>query len=629
MCGIAGRYNITENSQHTDEQKVRTATERIAHRGPDFSAVVSKERACFGHARLSIIDTSPAGNQPMADDSGRYLITYNGELFNFVEVREKLIKKGVVFNSKSDTEVVLNAYIHFGAKCLHEFNGFFAFVIYDRQTHNLFAARDRMGIKPFYYNFADGQFNFSSELSGAMALVENPSINHKALHLFFRLTYVPAPHSMIDGVLKLEPGHYIEIKSGHFQQKRYYNIRDVAHSSLTLEESVVRVRQELERSVKMRLVSDVPVGTFLSGGIDSSIVTSIAAQFSSSLEAFSLGFSDEAYLDESSAASTVAKSLGVKHNVFMVSNDSLSEHLPEMLDNMDEPFADSSALAVFVLSKRAANNVKVVLSGDGADEVFGGYRKHMAMLRSQQSSLFNVLVKSVHPLFGRLPKSRSHKLGDLFRKAEKYSSGLQLPLSERYWNWLTWTPEHKVNGLLLAPTPDKQFEEYVKSNISEGDLNTLLLNDQDILLPGDMLTKTDRMSMANGLEVRTPFLDHQLVNLVNGLPIDFKANSARGKRLLRSAFKDDLPEVVFNSPKRGFEIPIETWLRQNLQSELIYLSDEQLLREQSVFNYEEVSQTIRSFIAGGKNQWAPAIWSFYVFQKWWLRHFRPINNIQQ
>lgn len=629
MCGIAGRYNITQNVHQADEQIIRTATERIAHRGPDYRAVVSKDRACFGHARLSIIDTSAAGNQPMADDTGRFLITYNGELFNFKEIRNALEKKGVHFNSQSDTEVVLKAYIHLGKKCLEEFNGFFSFAIYDRETHDFFAARDRLGIKPLYYNLSSEQFNFGSELSAVMAMVEKPEINHKALHLYFQLTYVPAPHSMIEGINKLEPGHFIEIKSGKVHTEKYFDVWETENDSRTFEEAVKKVRQELERSVQMRLVSDVPVGTFLSGGIDSSIVTSIAARHSSSIEAFSLGFSDEAYLDESTLAKKVAESLGVKHHVFMVSNDSLSEHLPQMLKNLDEPFADSSALAVYVLSKHATGHVKVALSGDGADELFGGYRKHMALLRSQQKSLSNTLLKNAKPLFSSLPKGRSNKLGDLIRKAEKYSGGLQVPLSDRYWNWLTWTPAQKVSKLLLNPTPDEKFEKLSKNRICETDLNTLLLSDQKILLPGDMLTKTDRMSMANGLEVRTPFLDHHLVKMVNGLPIDFKLKPSQGKILLREAFKNDLPGAVFNSPKKGFEIPIERWLRQNLQAELIQLSQEQLLREQSVFNYDEVSQIIREFTAGGQNQWAPTIWSFYVFQKWWMRHIHTSNTNQQ
>lgn len=621
MCGIAGRYIITQNIQQADEQLVRTATERIAHRGPDNLSVVSKDRACFGHARLSIIDTSEAGNQPMADDTGRFLITYNGELFNFREIRESLKKKGVHFNSQSDTEVVLKAYIHLGVKCLEEFNGFFSFAIYDRQTHDFFAARDRLGIKPFYYSLSSSQFNFGSELSAVMALVGEPKINHQALHLYFQLTYVPAPHSMIQGINKLEPGHFIEIKSGNVRTEKYFDVSETENDPRTFGEAAKKVREELERSVRMRLVSDVPVGTFLSGGIDSSIVTSIAARHSSSIEAFSLGFSDVAYLDESPLAKTVAKSLGVKHHVFMVSNDSLSEHLPDMLEKLDEPFADSSALAVYVLSKQAAGHVKVALSGDGADELFGGYRKHMALLRSQQKNLSNSLLKNAKPLFRSLPKSRGNKLGDLIRKAEKYSEGLQMPLSDRYWNWLTWTHAQKVNKLLLHPTPDEKFESQSKSRISETDLNTILLSDQKILLPGDMLTKADRLSMANGLEVRTPFLDHHLVKMVNDLPFDFKLEPSQGKVLLREAFKGDLPDAVFNSPKKGFEIPIEKWLRQNLLSELFDLSNEQLLREQSVFNYEEVRQTIKDFTERNQNQWAATLWSFYVFQKWWQQHF--------
>lgn len=321
MCGLAGLYRMAEDSVPGDLQKVQRATGLLSHRGPDNQSVKQHGRVSFGHARLSIIDTSENAHQPMEDRTGRFLIVYNGELYNYKSVRKKLESLGRVFQNQSDTEVIVNAYAQYGKNCLQHFNGFFAFAIYDKQTHTLFAARDRMGIKPFYFSQQSEIFSFGSELLSVAEISDCRELNTKALHLYFQLTYVPAPHSMYNGVNKLLPGHSIEIREGEVRIEKYYDLTISSVENTSLENAAQTVRESLIRAVEMRMVSDVPLGTFLSGGIDSSIVTSIAARNCSTLDTFSLGFSDAPYLDESAAAREVAQALGTRHHEIMVTQE--------------------------------------------------------------------------------------------------------------------------------------------------------------------------------------------------------------------------------------------------------------------------------------------------------------------
>lgn len=620
MCGITGLYNFNRAADEADYGRVQKAVAAIAHRGPDHREVRAIGQSCFGHARLSIIDPSDQGNQPMTDDNKRFWLAYNGELYNYKELRHSLESKGMNFRTECDTEVVLKAFIHYGKECLNHFNGFFAFAIYDRAEHRFFAARDRMGIKPFYYQINENGILFGSELSAVSAMVENLSLNHKALHLYFQLTYVPAPHTMLNGIEKLPPGHMIELLPGSKKVERWFDLRAVEPISPTFEKAAQLVKKEVERSVNLRMVADVPLGTFLSGGIDSSIVSAIAERNHEKLSTFSLGFSDSEYLDESGSAEKVAKAIGSNHHRIMVNRQDLTDHLNPMLETMDEPFADSSALAVYVLSKHTSKEVKVVLSGDGADELFGGYRKHMALVRSEQQSLSNWLLKLAAPAFSEESGSRSNKMGDWSRKLSKYSKGLKSPLDERYWNWMEWTTAENVSAILQSPQRDYSFEQQVRDSIDSENLNSILFTDQETLLPNDMLTKADRMSMAHGLEVRTPFLDHELVRIVNGLPFGYKCSSTKGKLLLREAFAKDLPEHVFDQPKKGFEIPIEQWLRNELREELKNLAEKQLIERQAVFNHKMLAQVLDDYLLRDQNKWTAFLWSFFVFQRWWLKN---------
>lgn len=622
MCGIAGIFLREGTATPETAQLVREAVNTIKHRGPDHQAVMLHGAACFGHARLSIIDTSPAGHQPMQTPDGRYTITFNGELFNYQSLREDLRLAGYDFHSESDTEVALLAYAHYGQSCVQHFNGFFAMAVYDIQENTLFAARDRMGIKPLYYSLNQSGFSFGSELHALRGLVPEWQIDTRALQMYFQLTYVPAPLSMISGVKKLLPGHYILVGSDTTQTSAFFSPKAENPLQMTFGEAAAAVRNDLERSVQMRMVSDVPLGTFLSGGIDSSIVSMIAARQQSGIATFSLGFKDAAYLDESDTAEMIARHIGSRHHRIMADENDLKSAADHMFDHLDEPFADSSAVAVNLLSRYTSGHVKVALSGDGADELFGGYRKYRALLRSTQHSFLNQLLRASNRLMpGALPESRSGNAGDFLRKLQKYRTGLGDKFEDRYIKWLMWTSEENVNNLLIRKSNEHEILTTLKSGLDADDLNTMLLADQLMVLPNDMLTKTDRMSMSYGLEVRTPFLDHELVKLVNAMPFPYKCNLTEGKLLLRKAFENDLPAEIFRLPKKGFEIPVEQWLRGGYRDELERLTERQLIRLQAVFNPEFIEEIKTGFLKRGENRWAVTLWSVIVFQHWWLRNF--------
>ena len=627
MCGIAGIFNYTQPISAGDEERLQKAVETIAHRGPDFRQVKTFEKACLGHARLSILDTSSASNQPMVTEDGRYTIVFNGEIYNFKSIRSELVKLGQTFTTTGDTEVLLKAWAQWGSDCLERLNGFFAFAVYDTQSETMWLARDRMGIKPLYYGPQDTRLLFGSEMSVFKALGIKTELDYDALRLYFQLTYIPAPWTALKEVQKLMPGEFLTVKDGNVEKQKYFDLCSNTSSTDTFENAVEKVRQMLDESVRMRLVSDVPLGTFLSGGIDSSIVSHIAAKHLSGVNTFSVGFDDHAYLDESAYAAQVAKHIGSTHHEIRVGKKEMEEAAFAVLNHFDEPFADSSAIAVYMLSAYTSQHVKVILSGDGADELFGGYRKHMALFRAGQKSATNLLLKSAAPLLSFLPGgSRTQKQGDFIRKLSKYSDGLRLPFAERYTQWLRWSDEKTAMDLLLDKKNSSQgLNELVGNNLDENDFNSVLLSDQLWLLPNDMLTKVDKMSMAHGLEVRTPFLEHHLVQYVNSLPPSYKLNASSGKLLLRSAFQSELPNEVFNRPKKGFEVPMESWLRTVLKEQVDKYSNRQLIEEQAVFNSSVLEEVLNDFYQLKNNSYAPLLWSFLVFQSWWFKTFKSLG----
>ncbi|MFT6853792.1 MAG: asparagine synthase (glutamine-hydrolyzing), partial [Cyclobacteriaceae bacterium] len=433
MCGFAGFFaNEILTQGHSDQVKQGTAT--LSKRGPDADGFFSDQQVALGHRRLSINDISEQGTQPMSASDDRYQIVFNGEIYNYKSLRQELVTKGFTFKSETDTEVLLYGYIAWGAEVLQRLNGFFAFAIYDSQLREVFVARDRFGIKPLVYAVLADGIAFGSEIKSILPLIGKKEIDREALNLYFELTYIPSPNTIFKGISKLAPGKYLRIGSTGIESHQYYEVPYREEASISkMAEGISALRPLLKKAVTDRLVADVPVGTFLSGGIDSSIITALAAQEHHQIDSFSIGFRDNPYYDETEYALAVAKKWKTNHHVFSLTSEDLLEHAFSAIDYLDEPFADSSALPVFILSKLTKEHVTVALSGDGADEIFSGYNKHEAYSRAGQPSLSNRLIDSLGSLATRLPQSRDSRLADLSRKFSKYHDLLQLSGADRYW----------------------------------------------------------------------------------------------------------------------------------------------------------------------------------------------------
>ncbi len=633
MCGITGifAFNLVGKFNMIN---LATATMALEKRGPDHQGLYSDQYIGLGHRRLSIIDTSASANQPMWDETGRYCIIFNGEIFNFHELRKDLERKGFSFATHSDTEVLLKLYIHEKEKCLHQLNGFFAFCVYDKQDQTFFLARDRYGIKPLLYVMDDDKFLFASEMKSILAYGIEKELDYTSLHTYLQLNYIPAPRTIFKKVKKLLPGHYIEVRSQKLEVRKYYQIPYTRsdykqEEPISYENAKLKLSSLLEASVQRRLVADVPLGAFLSGGIDSSVITALASKHKPDLHTFSIGFRDEKFFDETEYARLVANHFKTDHTVFSLSNDNLYEHVHSILDYIDEPFADSSAINVYILSKETRKHATVALSGDGADELLAGYNKHKAFHRILNRGWKENAVGSLLPLWKLLPKSRNNPLANKARQLQRFAEGVKLSSKDRYWNWAGFANESKALGL-FSETSLQQFAES-EYNAFKADLlhtipnketiNHILLTDMELVLSNDMLTKVDLMSMANSLEVRVPFLDFEVVNFLFTLPSDFKINSSLRKRILQDTYKDILPVQLYNRPKKGFEVPLLKWFQKEMKSLIMDdLLSEKFITEQNIFNYIEIKKLKQKLFSSNPEDIHARIWGLIVFQWWWKKY---------
>ncbi len=640
MCGITGifAYNLVGKFNLVN---VAAATKALEKRGPDNQDIYHDEFVGLGHRRLSIIDTSAVAHQPMWDETKRYCIIFNGEIFNFLELKKELQQRGATsFFSDSDTEVLLKLFILEKEKCLNRLNGFFAFCIYDKQEQSFFVARDRYGVKPLLYQFDEDKFLFASEMKSILAYGIEKELDYTSLHTYLQLNYIPAPRTIFKNVQKLMPGHYLEVKSRKLKVERYYSIpyngqRPTPDSyrddslQLTYDEAKQKFNQLLEASVQRRLISDVPLGSFLSGGIDSSIVTGLAAKHKSNLHTFSIGFRDEKFFDETNYARLVAKHFKTEHTVFSLTNNDLYEHVNSILDYIDEPFADSSAINVFILSRETKKYATVALSGDGADELLAGYNKHAAAFRAIHPGWKESLVSSLLPLWKNFPQSRNNFFSNKARQLQRFAEGMKLSSQERYWHWAGFASHEKAYQLFSEKSKNNfdrnefgLFKKKLLNTIPEKEtINDVLRTDMNLVLPNDMLMKVDLMSMANGLEVRSPFLDFELVNFAFTLPDEFKINPFIRKRIVQDAFKDFLPSELYNRPKKGFEVPLLKWLRKEMKS-LIEddLLSEKFILEQNIFDYPTIAQLKRQLFSTNPGDVHARIWALIVFQWWWRKY---------
>ena len=622
MCGIVGYYRKDNATEKLNDLEKATST--LSKRGPDFSSTYYQGNIGFGHARLSIIDTSAGANQPFVDSTGRYVIIFNGEIYNFKILKRQLEKEGIKFITESDTEVLLELYIKYGENVTDHLNGFFAFAIHDKKDNTLFLSRDRLGIKPLFLYQDNDKIIFASEIKAITEFRIEKELHIPSLHRYFQLNYIPGPDTIFEHIKQIEPGTRLFIKNGEIESTKYYHIPNKPTYDGGYNQAQQKLKSLMLKSIERRLIADVPVGSFLSGGIDSSIIALLTSTINKSIESFSIGFPDEPYYDETEYAKAVAKKGGLKHHIINVHSKDMLEALPEVVDYIDQPFADSSALPVFILSREVRKHVTVALSGDGADELFGGYRKHMAHFKALNKSLVNALIKTAGPIFNLAPQSRQNALADKARQAARFSQGIKRKGIERYWHWASISTEAYTCDLLKEKWPDpikRPWEELGIDIPKKHHLHHILQADVKMLLPNDMLTKVDLMSMANSLEVRVPFLDHEIVNFAMSLPDSFKINEHSQKRILQDTFKRELPKELFNRPKKGFEVPLLNWFRKDL-FELIFndLLSKETIEKQNIFNYSTIEKLKKQLISSNPGDSPARIWALIVFQQWYRKY---------
>jgi len=564
MCGIAGIVDVT-GREPVDADGLRRMNDRLFHRGPDDAGYLVESRVGLAMRRLAIIDLN-TGQQPVHNEDKTVSVVFNGEIYNYRELRAELQANGHRFTTTSDTEVLVHLYEEHRERCVERLRGMFAFAIWDRQGQALLLARDRLGIKPLYYAETPQGFVFASELKAITQHARVPRrVSPAGLVAYLQYGYVPEPLSILEGVRRLPPGHTLMVKDGHVgAPRRYWESTSLFRSSTVPSRADEAGATEalwayLESAVRSHLISDVPVGAFLSGGMDSSAVVAIMAQaVGVPVKTFSVGFREAGY-NELPYARRVAEWLGTEHHELLVEPEDLGV-LEEVLAAVDEPFADASAIPTYLVSRLARRHVKVVLSGDGGDELFAGYDRYVVDHRRRHLGLLGDagLGGVLRALSAALPEGTPGK---------NYLYNLSLPRLERYLDAISLFPARAL-GDLLEPAVLRHSESSLASALAAGDgldpLSRLQDLDLNSYLPGDILTKVDRMSMANSLEARVPLLDHPLVEFACRLPARLRLRSGQTKHLLKCALRGRVPAEVLTRPKHGFGVPLEVWLAQRL-----------------------------------------------------------------
>jgi len=624
MCGICGFAGADFDREESRDLALRMASTMV-HRGPDDSGVwvAGPGGAALGHRRLSIIDVA-GGHQPMASEESGLVLVYNGETYNFRQLRRELEAKGHTFRTHSDTEVVLHLYEEEGPACVERMRGMFAFAVWDGRRRRLFLARDRLGQKPLFYARVGGGLVFSSELKGLLAF---PGIERRvdpvALDRYLTYQYVPHPLTMFEGVRKVPPAHRATWEGGRFSLERYWEPDWAAQVPAGEREASGRIRELLAEATEMRMISDVPLGAFLSGGMDSSITVALMARASDKpVKTFSIGFRERKF-DETDYARLVAERYGTDHTEFTVEPQCL-EVLGKLAWHYDEPFADSSAIPTWYVSKMTASKVKVALSGDAGDENFAGYPRYRAVRLAHLYDRFPRLMKSFFSprLWRHLPVSVEQK--SIRRRAKKLVMALNLPPEERYLTWIAIFDEARKKALYAGGMSERLADEPAAAEFVLGAyrraggrdfLSRTTFVDLQTYLPCDLLTKVDVASMAHSLEVRSPFLDHRVVEAAVALPIELKMRRLSGKYLLKRAFADLVPREVITRPKMGFGVPISRWFRGELSSFLRHL----LIDERSLSRGHFRPAAVRELIdehTGGVFDHGYRLWSLVMLELW-------------
>ncbi len=630
MCGITGLISLEKFNSKLLEQM----TEAITHRGPDdFGIKIFKNKdfyAGFGQRRLSILDLSLTGHQPMSNLTEDIWITFNGEIYNYLELKTELLELGYRFKSKTDTEIIIYGYQEFGIDFFKKMNGMFAFCIFDKRKSEFILVRDRLGQKPLHFYFSKKKFAFSSELKSLIKLpFISKNIDLKNLSRYFSFEYVPAPYSIFEDVFKLEPGHFLKIKVKNSElmlsKKKYWDIdfkkREVASNQEDAGKDIIRL---LKKSIDRRLMSDVPLGVFLSGGIDSAGIVALLSEIMDprKIKTFTIGF-DEKSFNESNYAAKISRIFKTDHHQQILSLEKMLGIIPEIFEKLDEPFADASIIPTYLLSKFTKKYVTVALGGDGGDELFAGYDPFLATYWSKyyEKIPYQIHENIIKPLVDKLPVSSKNMSLDF--KMKHFLKGVYNSPIIRNQIWLGAFNQSEHKKLFSADVNEKitGFDSYdiLKKDLAytnfRDDFDLITHHYQKNYLSDDILVKVDRASMMNSLEVRAPFLDVDLVEYANSLPSNYKIRRTVRKYILKKSLEGKLPNDILYRKKKGFGIPLTKWIKDDLKKEIVGMLNYDKIKREGIFNPKSVSEILNQHFNNKKDN-RKQIWSLYVFEKW-------------
>jgi asparagine synthase (glutamine-hydrolysing) len=622
MCGIAGFIDLWDaRSARGREERAAildNMCDVIRYRGPDDSGSLLKDGVALGMRRLSIIDLS-GGHQPIAGEDGSATVVFNGEIYNFLELQPQLEARGHTFRTRSDTEAIVHAYEEYGTACVDHLRGMFAFALWDDRHRRLFIARDRAGEKPLYYTITPtGTFVFGSELK---SLLEHPGVRHEtsaeSLDAYFSLGYVPDPLSIFKSIKKLPPGHFLTFSNGRLRVKQYWDFTYEANGDRLREEDYLEeLRALLDEAVRIRLVSDVPLGAFLSGGIDSSTVVALmASQMGQPVKTFSIGFLEDTY-SELKFARLTAKKFGTEHHEFFVTPE-ICDVVDDLAWHFDEPFADSSAIPTYMVSKLAREHVTVVLSGDGGDELFAGYTRYVTERRRRKYGLLPRRIRQglMEPLSRTLPHGawgRNFLHNVALDPIDRYFDNVSIFSGLNKTSLYTSDFYAQLGGITQVGASFQEYGDHVGSNAL---LDALLYIDSKTYLPGDILTKVDRMSMAVSLEARVPLLDHKLIDFVTRIPASMKMTGLETKHLFKRAVADLVPEEILTRPKQGFGVPIQQWINLQLRERIRDTLTDSRCRQRGIVS-PRYTDVLLDEHERGRRDHSMALWSLLMLELW-------------
>lgn len=634
MCGIVGYLNLNGEPLTERDNHLSAMCHSIAHRGPDEEGMKLIGPAAIGMTRLAIIDVS-GGQQPIGNEDGKVWIVFNGEIYNFQELQERVLSLGHTLVTKSDTECIVHLYEEYGTGCLQYLEGMFSFAIYDSRKQRLFIARDRLGEKPLHYGVFDGTFIFGSEIKGILTHPKaRRELDSLAMQKYLSLEYVPSPHSIFKGISKLPPAHYMVVEGGQIKIERYW-LPDIKTEKISENEAQEELIRLLKRSIELRLISEVPLGVFLSGGIDSSCIAALASQFSSSpVKTFSIGFDDKSF-DESSHALAVAKHIGADHEVVTFSPELGFETLSELWEVLDEPLADASIVPTYSLSKMTKKHVTVALAGEGGDELFGGYPTYQAHKFAPMWGLMPQALRQglLEPALNSLPVNMNNLSFDF--KVKRFIGAAAEPAVRRHLRWMgsirmadqpqLLMPEHQIlaetmEENILGDLPLVHLNGHSPRGSVHDVINNIMRLDMTTYLPDDLLVKSDRASMAASLEVRLPFLAYPLVEFALKLPPELKVHGLTTKYLLKKAVAPYLPEYIMKRPKKGFGIPVAKWLRNEFRPVVDELLGESFIKRQGIFQWPYINRLVQEHMSQKADR-RKELWTLLMFQWWWKKFF--------